>query len=147
MSVAWRAAGLMPAVRPARPASSRPLAGSCNHVHTRIPTMRLTCLLAFAVLAAGCGQSGSRVTLYCALDREFAEEVFGEFTKQSNLTVTPHFDTEANKSVSLALELERDARRPRCDVHWNNEILWTIYLQKKGLLEPYASPSAKPYPD
>src|SRR5262249_61346254 len=71
----------------------------------------------------------------------------GEFTKQSNLTITPHFDTEANKSVSLALELERDARRPRCDVHWNNEILWTIYLQKKGLLEPYASPAAKPYPD
>src|SRR5262249_1797094 len=63
------------------------------------------------------------------------------------VTVTPHFDTEANKSVSLALELERDARRPRADVHWNNEILWTIYLHQKGLLEPYASPAADPYPD
>ena len=36
--------------------------------------------------------------------------------------------------------------RPRCDVHWNNEILSTIRLQRQGLLEPYDSPSAKPYP-
>src|SRR5262249_15242937 len=40
----------------------------------------------------------------------------------------------------------REARRPRCDVHWNNEILATIRLQRQGLLEPYRSPSATPYP-
>src|SRR5262249_24862510 len=33
-----------------------------------------------------------------------------------------------------------------CDVHWNNEILSSIRLQRKGLYEPYASPSAAPYP-
>src|SRR5262245_52014197 len=108
--------------------------------------MRLRLILVLAFLAVGCGRSASRVTLYCALDREFAEEVFGEFTRRTGVTITPHFDTEANKSVSLALELERDARRPRGDVHWNNEILWTIYLQKKGLLEQYASPAAEPFP-
>jgi iron(III) transport system substrate-binding protein len=32
-------------------------------------------------------------------------------------------------------------------VHWNNEILSTIRLQRQGLLEPYASPAAAPYPD
>jgi iron(III) transport system substrate-binding protein len=107
--------------------------------------MRACFILALVFLTAGCGRSSSRVMLYCAQDREFAEQVFGEFTRQSGLSITPHFDTEANKSVSLSLELERDARRPRCDVHWNNEILWTIYLQKKGLLEPYESPAAEPY--
>ena len=52
----------------------------------------------------------------------------------------PKFDTEANKSGQLATELEREAGRPRCDVHWNNEILGTIRLARKGVYEPYESP-------
>jgi iron(III) transport system substrate-binding protein len=108
--------------------------------------MRLVAAFIAAILASGCGKSSSRVMLYCAQDKEFAEQVFGEFKQRTGITITPHFDTEANKSVSLALLLERESRRPRCDVHWNNEILWTIYLHKKGLLEPYASPAAEPYP-
>ena len=105
------------------------------------------CFVLALLFLTGCSRSTPRVMLYCALDKEFAEQVFGEFTTRTGITITPHFDTEANKSVSLALSLEREARRPRCDVHWNNEILWTIYLQKKGLLEPYASPAAEPYPE
>jgi iron(III) transport system substrate-binding protein len=100
---------------------------------------------------SGCRQSGSgnvsaRVVLYCAQDREFAEEVLKQFADKTGLEVVPRYDTEANKSVSLYEELVREARRPRCDVHWNNEILGTIRLQRQALLEPYASPSAAPYP-
>ena len=36
--------------------------------------------------------------------------------------------------------------RPRCDVFWNNEILNTIRLQEKGLLEPYNSLAGDAYP-
>jgi iron(III) transport system substrate-binding protein len=72
--------------------------------------------------------------------------VFDDFQKQTGLTIAPRYDTEATKSVSLYEELMREKDRPRCDVHWNNEILSTIRLQRAGLLEPYASPSAKPYP-
>src|SRR5262249_61970203 len=54
--------------------------------------------------------------------------------------------TEAQKSVGLYTELVHEKSRPRCDVHWNNEILWTIKLERQGLLEPYASPSAEDYP-
>jgi len=49
--------------------------------------------------------------------------------------------------VSLVETLVREASRPRCDVHWNNEILATIRLQQKGILQPYASPSAEPFPE
>ena len=62
------------------------------------------------------------------------------------LTVDVAWDTEANKSVGLKDKLLREARSPRCDVHWNNEILGTLDLQKHGVLAPYASPSATPYP-
>jgi len=95
----------------------------------------------------GCsGHAKSRVVVYCAQDREFAEEIFKEFTHQTSLEVTPKYDIESEKSVGLVLEIVRGKDRPRCDVHWNNEILGTILLQRQGLLEPYASPSAAPYP-
>src|SRR5262249_42922338 len=75
-----------------------------------------------------------------------AEQVLGEFSKRTGLTVDPKFDTEADKSVSLYVELVNEKARPRCDVHWNNEILSTIRLQRQGILEAYRSPSAESYP-
>jgi iron(III) transport system substrate-binding protein len=93
----------------------------------------------------GCG-GGNQVVLYCAQDKEFADEVLPLFTQQTGLAVAPKFDTEADKSVSLYLELVNEKARPRCDVFWNNEIVSTIRLQKLGLLEAYASPSAEAYP-
>jgi iron(III) transport system substrate-binding protein len=114
---------------------------------TPLPPRQVISLFALGILLfAGCPASQPRVVLYCAQDREFAEESLGEFSKKTNLTVDKKFDTEADKSVSLYNELIADSDRPRCDVFWNNEILSTIRLQKKGLLEPYDSPSAKPYP-
>jgi len=94
----------------------------------------------------GSGDPKQRVVLYCAQDREFAEAILGDFTRQTGVEVATSFDTEANKSVSLCEELVREARRPRCDVHWNNEVLGTIRLERQRLLEPYASPSGAPYP-
>jgi iron(III) transport system substrate-binding protein len=122
------------------------------------PTMKMkpTCSILFLLILAvliplalgptGCGRSQSRVVLYCAQDKEFAEHVLGEFTRRTGIEVLPRYDTEADKSVSLYEELVREAARPRCDVHWNNEILSTLRLQRKGLYEPYASSSAAPYP-
>jgi iron(III) transport system substrate-binding protein len=86
------------------------------------------------------------VVLYCAQDEEFAEGLLRDFTARTGLPVDVKYDTEANKSVSLYTELVKEKDRPRCDVHWNNEILATLRLQRQGILEPYASPSAEPYP-
>src|SRR5688500_9947144 len=103
--------------------------------------------VAITVLIVGCRKAEERVVVYCAQDQEFAEGVFADFQAASGLAVAPKFDTEANKSVSLAAELEREAGRPRCDVHWNNEILATIRLARKGVYEPHESPNAAPFPD
>lgn len=95
---------------------------------------------------AGCMRTEPRVVLYCAQDRDFAVPLFEDFRNQTGLPIVPKYDTEKNKSVSLYEELVAEKNRPRCDLFWNNEILCTIRLQKQGLLEPYDSPSAKPYP-
>jgi iron(III) transport system substrate-binding protein len=112
------------------------------------PRMPRTIYLALVLLLAGCSKSAaSRVVVYSAQDQPFAEGIFADFTKQTGLPVAAKYDTEATKSVGLATELSLEAKRPRCDVHWNNEILGTIRLQREGIYEPYASPSAEPYPD
>lgn len=99
------------------------------------------------ILSVGCTKPTERVVVYCSQDREFAEGVFADFHIESKLAVAPKFDTEANKSVGIAVELEAEAARPRADVHWNNEILATIRLARKGLYEPYESPAAAPFPE
>jgi iron(III) transport system substrate-binding protein len=105
-------------------------------------------LLFLVFLCAGCTPSPAepRVVLYCAQDRDFAVPLLDDFRQQTGVPVVAKYDTESDKSVSLYRELLVEKNRPRCDVFWNNEILCTILLQKQGLLEPYDSPSARPYP-
>jgi iron(III) transport system substrate-binding protein len=114
-----------------------------------IPGVTLVAMLVAVLLSpAGCGGAGpGRVVLYCAQDQEFAETSLAEFTKRTRREVAPKFDTEKDKSVSLFTELLKERDRPRCDVFWNNEPLNTIRLQRQGMLEPYQSPSARPYPE
>jgi iron(III) transport system substrate-binding protein len=111
-----------------------------------IPHWSVACLLPL-LFALGCRHDATtRVVVYCAHDREFADDILKDFEKQSGLKVDVIYDTEANKSVGLYDRLIREASQPRCDVHWNNEILATIRLQQKGILQAYASPSAEPFP-
>ncbi len=108
--------------------------------------MRSLLLIAISLLAVGCSNSKPGVVLYCAQDREFAEDLLVSFKADSGIEAAPKFDTEADKSVSLYRLLVREKDRPRCDVFWNNEILSTIRLHKQGLLEPYAPAEASKLP-
>jgi iron(III) transport system substrate-binding protein len=101
---------------------------------------------AVAAAACGCGRPAERVVVYCAQDQDFAERIFAAFQSTTGLPIAPKFDTEANKSVGLAVELEREANRPRCDVHWNNEVLGAIRLARAGVYEAYESPAAAGFP-
>src|SRR5438552_1664636 len=94
----------------------------------------------------GCPRSAPQVVLYCSQDREFATAILDAFRELTGLGVATKFDSEAAKSVTHYREIVADQNRPRCDVFWNNEIINTIRLQRQGLLAPYDSPSAAPYP-
>jgi iron(III) transport system substrate-binding protein len=103
-------------------------------------------LAAASGVLAGCSSPKDRVVLYCAQDEEFATSTVDQFNRDTGLRVDVKYDTEANKSVSLVSELLANKKHPRCDVHWNNEILGTIRLFRAGMLEPYRSPQATAYP-
>ncbi len=96
----------------------------------------LVALLGFALLA---WQSLDRdkLVVYCAHDAVFAEAVLRDFEKQTGIPVAVKFDTEATKSLGLAEQILREAAHPRCDVFWNNELLGTLDLAERGLLDPH----------
>lgn len=98
------------------------------------------------VMTARLATSTNALVVYTAQDTMYAEPVFADFTQASGIKVRPKFDTEATKTVGLAQAIMAEEARPRCDVFWNNEILNTLRLERRGLLEPYAYPEASYYP-
>jgi iron(III) transport system substrate-binding protein len=114
------------------------------------------------LLALGCGQEktgtgtsaptgakNDRVVVYASLDREFAEPVLTEYQKESGARVDAKYDVESTKTVGLteAIAAEEQNGRARCDLFWNNEILNTLRLKKKGLLQPFHPANGVDYPE
>lgn len=97
------------------------------------------------VLGSACAREPELV-VYCSLDQEFAEPLIQRFVQETGLDVRPEFDIEASKTVGLVARLREEARNPRCDVFWNNEVAHTAALGSDGLLEAYDAPNAKDLP-
>ena len=101
----------------------------------------------FLLSLTGCWAStGPEVVVYTALDEEFSKPIFADFSKTTGITVLPKFDTESTKTAGLASEIVEEAKRPRCDVFWNNEIILTLRLARLGLLDVYRPKIAERYP-
>ena len=92
--------------------------------------------LAFIGLSSP-GIAADTVVVYSALDREFADPVLKAYGERSGVRVLPKFDVESTKTVGLTNLIIAEARRPRCDLFWNNEILNTLRLKERGLLAPF----------
>ena len=86
------------------------------------------------------------LVVYCAHDLIYSEAVLREFEKQTGIRVSIVPDTEATKSLGLVNRLIREQDHPVCDVFWNNEILGTMDLARRELLQPYQSPAAERIP-
>jgi iron(III) transport system substrate-binding protein len=86
------------------------------------------------------------VVVYSSQDREFGQPILRDYAKRTGVEVLPKFDVESTKTVGLANDIIAEASRPRCDLFWNNEILNTLRLGRKGLLAPFHPPSAEGYP-
>jgi len=104
--------------------------------------------LGAAAALGGCGQ-GERVVVYSALDREFSEPVLKRYQARTGVAVDAKYDVESTKSVGLTelLAAESGTGRPRCDLFWNNEILNTLRLKRRGLLRPFRPGNAAGFPE
>jgi iron(III) transport system substrate-binding protein len=100
----------------------------------------------FAIAGCRRAQQPSEVVVYTALDEEFSQPIFDNFTRQTGIAVRTKFDVESTKTVNLAQSILSERARPRCDMFWNNEIINTYRLQKAGLLRSYKAAAAASYP-
>jgi len=104
-------------------------------------------VLALLVGLAGCGANERSVAVYSSLDPEFSVPVLDAYAQKTGVEIRRKFDVESTKSVGLTERIVQEAARPRCDLFWNNEILNTLRLRKKGLLASWSPPNAADIPD
>ena len=112
-------------------------------------TRRALLTIAAGVVLAVSWWVGARrpaLVVYCAHDAIHAEKVLRDFEKRTGIPVAMRFDTEATKSLGLVELLVREKDAPRCDVFWNNELLGTLDLAERGILEPYQGAGAARIP-
>ncbi|MCA9039475.1 MAG: extracellular solute-binding protein [Planctomycetaceae bacterium] len=116
-----------------------------------IKSIRSLLFCTVLISVTGCQQSegpaGDPLVVYCAHDSIYSEEILNQFTEQTGIEVEIRFDTEATKSLGLVQSIIAEAAHPRCDVFWNNEILGTLDLAERGLLQPYKSLNAERIPE
>ncbi|MDB5345096.1 MAG: transporter substrate-binding protein [Schlesneria sp.] len=109
---------------------------SSNGPWVLLPVMAALILAGLWLWPRSDSQSDSLV-VYCAHDQVYADEIIREFERQTGIHVDVRYDTEATKSLGLINLIVQERRHPRCDVFWNNEMLGTLDLQSRDLLEPY----------
>lgn len=102
----------------------------------------------FLLCLVGCDAAPQQppVVVYVAVDRQIAEPILRDFEQQQGVRVHALYDAEAAKTTGLVTRLVAESSRPRCDVFWNNEIVQTLALAQRDLLEPYQSPQAAGIP-
>ncbi len=106
------------------------------------------CSISFILLLViGCARETTKeVVIYTSVDQIFSEPILSDFEKNTGIKVKAVYDVEAGKTVGLVNRLLAEQDHPGCDVFWNSEVGRTIFLKQKGILVPYASPSAKDIP-
>ena len=89
----------------------------------------------------------NEVVIYAAADREFSTPILDGFERgKEKISITRQFDVESSKTLGLVLRIEAESGKPGCDCFWNNEILHTLRLQKKGLLQARRWPIPDTWP-
>ncbi len=101
------------------------------------------------LLLAGCTSQAPlpEVTAYTSVDEEFAEPVYQDFQRVTGINVLPQFESATNQSVGLAEQIIKEDGHPHGDVYWNGEILQTLRLDERGLLDEYPLPNDENLPE
>jgi iron(III) transport system substrate-binding protein len=76
----------------------------------------------------------ARVVLYCATDREIAQDLIDQFQQETGIHVDAKFDTEAAKSVGLVQAIRQEKGHPQCDVFWGGGAFFCTILANDGCL-------------
>jgi iron(III) transport system substrate-binding protein len=76
------------------------------------------------------------LVLYCATDREIAQDLIDQFQKETGIRVETKYDTEAAKAVGLVQAIRQEKSNPRCDVFWGGGPFFCTALANDGCFAP-----------
>jgi len=106
-------------------------------------------LAGFVIWLASCQPSPAEfpaVVVYTSVDQPFAEPVLVAFQESTGIKVEAVYDVEAAKTTGLVNRLIAEGDQPKADVFWNSEVIQTVRLRERGLLQAYPSPLAEGIP-
>jgi iron(III) transport system substrate-binding protein len=95
----------------------------------------------------GAAATMPRLVLYCATDREIAQDLIDQFEKETGIQVDAKFDTEAAKAVGLVQEIRQEKSHPQCDVLWGGGAFFNTMLANDGCLAPVPDDLLKAHGD
>lgn len=115
---------------------------------------------ALALIVGGCDSGSERrgdgpaerraetgeVVAYTSVDQVFSEPVFRAFQDSAGVRVRGLYDTEETKSTGVLNRLIAEANSPQADVFWSGDPVRAFALVRRGLVEPYRSPTAAAIP-
>ena len=109
----------------------------------------LTTLSLASILIGSCSveQDREEVVVYTSWDAPHSRPILALFEEQTGIKVEAVYDTEAAKTAGLVNRLIIEKRNPQADVFWNSEIVRTLVLKEKGILQPYKPKSWDRVPD
>lgn len=82
-------------------------------------------------------EAGDRtLVLYCATDREIAQDLIDAFQRETGIRVRAKYDTESAKAVGLIQEIRQERSHPQCDVLWGGGGFFNAQLAADGCLAP-----------
>lgn len=87
------------------------------------------------------------VVVYTSVDKLFSEPILRGFQRESGIRVKAIFDTEEAKSTGIVNRLIAEKDNPQADVFWSGDPVRPVLLERRGMLEPYRSPSARDIPE
>ncbi len=91
-------------------------------------------------------RTGSAVIVYTSVDQVFSEPILRRFESKTGIRVRAVFDTEETKSTGVLNRLIAEATSPQATVFWSGDPVRPFLLIERGIVESYASPSARTIP-
>lgn len=98
------------------------------------------------VVLAACEPSGPRVVAYVSLDSIYSGSILDRYSRASGVRMIPRFDAEFDKTTGLMNRILAMRQDPEADLFWNNEVMRSIVLKRKGCLARYVPPTAADIP-
>jgi iron(III) transport system substrate-binding protein len=98
------------------------------------------------LVLTGCKSEQREVVVYTSVDQVFSEPVFRVFEQKTGIRTRAVFDTEETKSTGVLNRLIAEGAQPQADVFWSGDPVRPFLLIKRGLVQPYASPTGAEMP-